>query len=38
MERYDVWVFLTTRYSVILEGSQEQQTSTSTTLNLTDLS
>lgn len=30
--------FLSSRYSVILEGSQEQQILTSTTLNLTNLS
>jgi len=31
-------IFLTIRYSVILEGSQEQQTLASTTLNLINLS
>lgn len=38
MERYAVWVFLATRYSIIPEGSQEQQTLMTTTLNLTNLS
>lgn len=37
-EKYAVWGFLATRYSIILEGSQEQQTLMTTTLNLTNLS